>query len=299
MSRSPSSAARRLLLAAVAAAGLTATAAAVVAAAPSALAATTTLYAAPAGTGTSCSTAQPCSLPTAQNTVRSMVGGMSGDIVVQLADGVYRLTTPLRLTAADSGTNGYRVVWQAAASAHPVISGAKAVTGWVLADSGRNIWQANVGAGNDTRQLYVNGTPATRARASVNRSDFTFTDTGLTFGSSALGYLNNLANQNRVELETLNSFTDRYSPVQRIGGNVITMQQPAWNNNTWGYDAMATPGRADVPGERVRVPRLARRVVRQHHDRRAVLHPVVRPEHEQRRRGVSDAAVPCGHRRYV
>jgi hypothetical protein len=78
----------------------------------------------------------------------------------------------------------------------------------------------------------------------VNRNDFTFTNSGLTFSNSALNYLNTLANQNRVELRTINSFTDRYSPVQSISGNVITMQQPAWNNNTWGYDAMATPGRA-------------------------------------------------------
>ena len=60
-----------------------------------------------------------------------MVAGMSGDIVVQLADGVYRLSAPLRLTAADSGTNGHTVSWQAAPSAHPVISGARQVTGWI------------------------------------------------------------------------------------------------------------------------------------------------------------------------
>ena len=61
---------------------------------------------------------------------------MSGDIVVQLADGVYRLSAPLRFTAADSGTNGYTVIWQAAPAARPVISGAQRVTGWSLADSG-------------------------------------------------------------------------------------------------------------------------------------------------------------------
>ena len=38
-------------------------------------------------TGSSCTATQPCSLPAAQNTVRSLVGGMSDDIVVQLADG--------------------------------------------------------------------------------------------------------------------------------------------------------------------------------------------------------------------
>lgn len=221
-----------------------AAAAAVVVPVPSAVAATATLHASPSGTGTSCSAADPCSLSAAQTAVRSLTGAMSGDIVVELAGGVYRLSAPLRLTAADSGNNGHRVVWRAAPSARPVLSGARAVTGWSVADTGKNIWRANVGAGTESRQLYVDGAIATRARTQVNRSAFTFTSAGMTFSSSALGYLNNLANQNRVEVESVNSFTDRYSPVQSISGNVITMQQPAWNNNTFGYDTLAAPHRA-------------------------------------------------------
>ncbi|SDO60185.1 RICIN domain-containing protein [Lentzea jiangxiensis] len=230
---------RRTALAAVAV-----VVAAAVATAPPASAATTTLHASPSGTGTACTATAPCSLTAAQSAVRSRTGTMSGDIVVELADGVYRLSQPFRLTAADSGTNGYRVLWQAAASARPVISGARAVTGWTVADAGKNIWRANVGAGLDSRQLYVDGAIATRARTQVNRSDFTFTDSGMRFSNGALSYLNTLANQNRVEVESVNSFTDRYSPVQSISGNFLTMQQPAWNNNTFGYDTLNNPFRA-------------------------------------------------------
>ncbi|HEX8867905.1 MAG TPA: right-handed parallel beta-helix repeat-containing protein, partial [Lentzea sp.] len=195
--------ARKVALTAVVVAALTT---------PPASAATTTLYASPSGTGTACSAAQPCSLPDAQAAVRARNSTMSSDIVVELADGVYRLAQPLRFTAADSGTNGFRVLWQAAAGAKPVISGARAVTGWTVADAGRNIWRANVGTGIDSRQLYVDGAIATRARTQVNRADFTFTDTGMRFSNSSLNYLNTLANQNRVEIESVNSFTDRYSP---------------------------------------------------------------------------------------
>ncbi len=236
---SPLSLARKLF-----AVTATAVVTAAVITAPPASAATTTLYASPSGTGSACSAAQPCALPAAQAAVRTLTGSMSGDLVVQLADGVYRQAEPLRFTAADSGTNGYRVVWQAAPSARPVFSGARAVTGWSVADSGKNIWRASVGAGVDTRQLYVNGVLAPRARTQVTRSDFTFTSTGMRFSNSALGYLNNLANQNRVEVESVNSFTDRYSPVQSISGNTFTMQQPAWNNNTFGYDTVSSPHRA-------------------------------------------------------
>src|SRR3954447_1721480 len=101
---------RRLVPAAVAAMGLTAAAVLAAPASPAA-AATTTLFASPSGTGTACSAAQPCALPDAQAAVRARTGAMSGDIVVELADGVYRLSAPLRLTAADSGNNGFQVVW--------------------------------------------------------------------------------------------------------------------------------------------------------------------------------------------
>jgi hypothetical protein len=243
MHRSSRNAHRRTIVASLSAAVITAATTILAAAAP-AFAATTTLYASPSGSGSSCSAGQPCSVTGAQTAVRSMAGSMSGDIVVQLADGVYRMTSPLTFTAADSGTGGHTVVWQAASSAHPVISGAKAVTGWTVADSSKNIWRASVGAGLDTRQLYVNGAEATRARTAVNRSDFTATTAGLKFTNSALTYLNNVANQGRVEVEAVNSFTDRYSPVQTISGNLLTMQQPAWNNNTFGYDTFTSPFRA-------------------------------------------------------
>ncbi|MCO8276203.1 RICIN domain-containing protein [Actinoplanes sp. TRM 88003] len=244
-----------------AAAAMVVGAAAALAVTGPALAADQTLYAAPSGSGTTCTAAQPCSLSTAQTVVRSLTASMSGNVVVQLADGVYRQSAPLRMTAADSGRNGYRVIWQAAPSARPVISGARAVTGWSLADSGRNIWRADVGAGLDSRQLYVAGAVATRARTQVNRSDFSADSAGLRFTNSSLSYLNNLGNQSRIQLESVGSFTDRYVSVQRISGNQITMQQPGWSNNNFGYDTFAQPHRAgplyltnayeflDAPGE--------------------------------------------------
>src|SRR4051794_2552678 len=73
----------------------------------------TTLYVSPSGSGGTCVAAQPCSLAAAQALVRSTAAAMTADIVVELADGVYRVTAPLSFTAADSGTGGHTVVWQA------------------------------------------------------------------------------------------------------------------------------------------------------------------------------------------
>ncbi|MEU8001917.1 RICIN domain-containing protein [Catellatospora sp. NPDC049111] len=214
------------------------------AATPATAAVMTTLYVSPTGSGTACSTAQPCSLTQAQSSVRGLAPTMSGDIVVQLAGGTYALSAPLTFTSADSGANGYTVFWQAATGAQPVISGGQRVTGWTQVDATQNIWRAAASAGFDTRQLYVNGRIATRARTQVNRGDFTMTTSGMTFTNSALSYLNNVAAEDRIELESVNSFTDRYVPVQSISSNTITMEQPAWNNNTFGYDTLSSPFRA-------------------------------------------------------
>ncbi|WP_309148977.1 DUF1349 domain-containing protein [Streptomyces griseorubiginosus] len=240
----PSRGPRPRIRAAAAATALVGALLSAVASAGTAQAATmTTLYASPSGTGTACSSAQPCSITQAQTAVRAVNSGMSGDIVVQLADGTYRLSAPLSFTASDSGNNGHTVVWKAAPGANPVISGARKVTGWSQFDASKNIWRADVGTGFDTRQLYVDGMLAPRARTQVTRSDLTFNTTGFTFTNPALSYLNTLANQSRVELETLNSWSDRYMPVKSISNNTFTMQQPAWDNNTWGWDTVQSPFR--------------------------------------------------------
>jgi len=229
---------------AVAGAGLLATGVLAALGPPAAAAVMTTLSVSPAGSGTACTAAQPCSLSQAQTAVRAAVPSMTGDIVVELVGGTYSLSAPLTFTAADSGANGYTVSWQAAPGATPIISGGQRVTGWTVADPGQNIWRASVGTGFDSRQLYVDGRIATRARTQVNRADFTISATGMSFTNGALSYLNNLAAKSRVEVESVDSFTDRYAPVQSIANNSITMQQPAWNNNTFGYDTLSKPFRA-------------------------------------------------------
>jgi len=56
-----------------------------------------------------------------------------------------------------------------------------------------------------------------------------------------LNDLDRLPDQSRIEVEGTGWFTDRFSPVQRITGRTLRMQQPAWKNNTWGYDTLNNP----------------------------------------------------------
>lgn len=78
---------------------------------------------------------------------------------VYLQDGTFTLEDTWRFDARDAQT-----VYRADTDAHPVVSGGKAVKGWVADAEGR--WKAHVDAA-DFRQVYVNGKRAIRARGPV------------------------------------------------------------------------------------------------------------------------------------
>lgn len=127
-----------------------------------------TFYAAPTGSGTDCSLAAPCSLTGARDKVRTVTAGMTGDIVVNLRGGTYSITSPLTLTASDSGLNDHSVIWQAYGSEKPVLSGGTSLSGgWILIDAAKNIYR-KTGVTSVFRDLSVGTSastvPAIRAR---------------------------------------------------------------------------------------------------------------------------------------
>lgn len=163
------------------------------------------------------------------------------DVIVSLAGGIYRLRAPLYFGTADGGRNGHAVTWTALPGERPIVSGALAVTGWKLYDRSRNIYVADVPQGIESRQLFVDGALAQRAQIEISRTAVRFTRSGLKIVDPALRYLAKLPQQKRIEVEGTGHFTDRFSPVQQISGTAITMQQPAWDNNIWGYDTIPAP----------------------------------------------------------
>lgn len=87
---------------------------------------------------------------------------LRGDLVVELQAGTYELPAPVRFDAADSGKNGFAVVYRAAPGAEVVLSGGRRISGWTREDA--VTWRAEVGRGVDFRQLWIDGRRATRAR---------------------------------------------------------------------------------------------------------------------------------------
>lgn len=134
---------------------------------------TVTYHVSPSGTGSVCSGVAPCGLDEIRSVVRSQNSGMIGDIVVELAGGVYPLTQPFVLDERDSGDGGFKVIYNAAAGEVPVFRGGISVSGWTLYDASTDIYQAAVNEAG-FRQIYVNGGLATRAREpnQANPDDF-------------------------------------------------------------------------------------------------------------------------------
>ncbi|WP_341830043.1 discoidin domain-containing protein [Streptomyces liangshanensis] len=162
----------------------------------------------------------------ARDQVRELNDRMKRDIDVVLLDGTYQLTDTFTLTSADSGTNGHTITYEAAPGAHPVFSGGTSVTGWTVADAAKNVYKAHVGD-IDTRQLYVNGELATRARGAKDPSGFTKTATGYKVTDTSLA---GWKNQSDIEVASRWGWKLMRCPVDSIVGTTVTMQQPCWNN---------------------------------------------------------------------
>ncbi|GAA1824160.1 right-handed parallel beta-helix repeat-containing protein [Agromyces salentinus] len=172
--------------------------------------------------------------------------GKKQDVTVLLDGGVYELEQPLEFGPKDGGQNGHTVTWTSAPGEQAVLSGGSAVTGWTLHDAEQNIWVADVAPGTQSRQLYVDGTPAKRTQLQLgvdkkDRAHLTWTEQGLTLNDDRFGDLSALGNQSDLEVVSMGSFTDRISPVESITGNEIAMVQPAWQNNNFGYDTLKSP----------------------------------------------------------
>ena len=103
-------------------------------------------------------------LARAQELVREKTSGMSEDLKVYLRGGTYVLDAPITFTSADSGQNGYRVIWGAYKDENVIISGGTTLNGWTKVEGEDHIWKTSAN-GLESRDLYVNGERATLARS--------------------------------------------------------------------------------------------------------------------------------------
>ncbi|THF80344.1 right-handed parallel beta-helix repeat-containing protein [Cohnella fermenti] len=224
----------------------------------------------------------------AKRRVRSLIPGISADLCVYLRGGVYRPSWqtrsvplfnrfggtddryPLRESGLifgeeDSGRNGHQVVYRSYPGERAVISGGRRIEEWECCDEEKRIYRAFVGT-LSTRQLYVNGRRAQRARSDrgfLGRTEFdpecrlTGGPAYITDDPSPLSW----RNPGDVELVYPNSFTMSRCTVDRVEplGNrtAIYMKQPGFFYITHKYGTSAKlpswiendPGLLRNPGE--------------------------------------------------
>jgi hypothetical protein len=163
-------------------------------------------------------------LEKARDAARLINGNMTHDIIVSLQPGTYRLSRTFALDARDSGSNGYDIVYQGSPSGTPTISGGQQITGWTLHDAAKSIYRASVPAGTDTRQLYVNGVRAVRAR-SADAAGWSASGDGYTCPSAVASW----RNIQNVEVVAFWEWTCGRGPLASVSGTHATMAQPYWS----------------------------------------------------------------------
>jgi hypothetical protein len=195
----------------------------------------TVLYASPSGSGSTCSLSAPCSLDGAKSKVAGLAPSMAADIDVYLRGGTYRLSQAFALGPSDSGRNGFKVVYAGYPGEKPVLSGATKVSGFSVFDSSKNIYRASVPAGTQSRQLFVDGVRAQRARGPLNPSGFTLS--GSSFTTSDSSYTS-FTNASSVEIVNNNAWKQMRCPLASItapsgGGSSLNVNPACFaNNNT-------------------------------------------------------------------
>ncbi|MCE5185938.1 MAG: hypothetical protein LLF76_07415 [Planctomycetaceae bacterium] len=182
-------------------------------------------------------------LEKARDHIRTVNTDMRQDITVYLKGGIYTLEKPFELTRADSGGNGYNIIYKALPGEYPTLSGGVRVSGWTRHTD--NIWKAPLNRNKKLRALFVNGRRADMARSEGQRTSqggwgtFTISGSepwastpgsefaGVKFPAESVGLYRNPRD---VELVHAHTWSETILCADRIfaedGFTVVTFQQP-------------------------------------------------------------------------
>ncbi|NDZ81391.1 fibronectin type III domain-containing protein [Streptomyces sp. SID10853] len=190
-------------------------------------------------------------LQRARDLARTRSAHHHGDLTVHLASGTYRTARPLVLDARDSGHDGHRIIWQGTGST--VISGGKKVQGWQPVHGRPGLYSAPAPQGlTDTRQLYVDGVRAQRARGEVPVG-LTATPAGYTTTADTIAHWRHPSDAEfvyssgeelwNVERNGLGQWTEPRCRIASAKGTTLTMVQPCWDNSNKRVEFPDVPGR--------------------------------------------------------
>lgn len=110
----------------------------------------------------------------ARDAVRENNKDMTGNIYVFIKGGEYYQKKTLKMTQADSGTNGFNIIYTSYGDGQATLTGGQSkVLDWQIYDENKNIYRAQVGSAN-TRNMFVDGVRAVRARSAGKLEGYKF-----------------------------------------------------------------------------------------------------------------------------
>lgn len=212
-------------------------------------------------------------LEKARDVVQGMTDAMSSDITIYLRGGTYdysdtyttrnvtlynypgktdlgrsyQVKTGFSLSEADSGKNGYYVIYKSYPGEQAVVSSGKKVMGWLLYDSQTNIYRANLGLGIDARQFYIDGEPAIRARSEAMPANLRFRPSyGFSTADSTMASWQNKSDMEIAFQVHWGNHRGPISDILQVGSlTQIIMKHPFWDYVTdTGNLTVASPAHA-------------------------------------------------------
>ena len=173
------------------------------------------------------------SIAAAQKLIRQTTPSMNNHIFVFLKAGEHYLDSPIAMTPQDSGNNGYRIVYTSYGDGQASITAGKHISGFEPYDEKLNIYRTYVGMGVDSRQLFVNGIRAVRARSKGGLSDCT-TDGGAVGHTTTDTFLADYQHISDLEMVYYQNWTNPRCGVASIsvedGVATLVMDQPGWSH---------------------------------------------------------------------
>ena len=184
-------------------------------------------------------------LEQARDAVRKINANMGNDIYVFLRAGTFRLDKTFELSAQDSGRNGHRIIYKAYNNEDVTISGGASITGWSQVGTS-SLWSAPTD-GRISRQLFVNGVRATRARADtaiagwekIKPDKVNNLPGGYRISSNTSSQLANWGNLQDVEIVSTKQWHQNRCKIDHIDSTALSdptipnvyIQEPCWSNS--------------------------------------------------------------------
>ena len=168
----------------------------------------------------------------AKNEVQIIKKNIHSDIKIEIREGSYTLDSTLLFNEKDSGENGFTIIYEAYHCEKPIIVGGDAINNWTVYDKQKNIFKATIAINANSRQFYVNGKRAVRAR-SYNAIGWKENGDGYDCPSTIALW----KDIKDIEVVSYKEWKCHRGHIASISNNHAIMDQPYWSFVHKQYDA--------------------------------------------------------------